>query len=379
VKLRTVIASFSLLLAPLLAVHAHVNAGGLTPLPMMQWNGFRLADAAMAGTKLEEAEGRLSVAVAPESVDWAKRAYAREPFATDSLFVLAMAQTAAGRDPKPILLASQELERRNRFVAVALLQEAANEGDLQAMLGLVDSLVRLRPAARGMFVRAFSGALRDANALPVMAEALSKNPPWAEAFWSAAPREEPALTHFLALRQQTSVGTTDASDASLLQTLVAAGKYETALDLWAELTGRDDPGLAFSNSTLHAPIGWRLAKGGNVNAHWEAEGRITAFIEAGTGGELSRQLVALDPGRYRFSARVASEEQAELRAELECASGAGSKQWRSIVWSEGAREAVWDVPGGACPHMWLVLRGSALDSPVAARTQLSELRFEKIG
>jgi len=371
--LRLGAAVAALLLAPALALQAQVNAGGAAPSWALDLNGFRLSDLARQSQGVSASEQASSFAVPPGTLALARQAYASEPLATDSLLILAN----SGLSPESakverILQLTYDIDQRNLFVGMNLLQRSVARGDLPAMLGLVDRLTRIRPEIAAQLPK----VLADSGSVPFLTDVLRQNPPWAAQFWRSVPNKELELANFLTLHRLVPAPANEAADARLLQALTGSGRYSEAMDLWRDLTGRSDIGTGFANSSRFAPIDWQLNRSGRVNARLGADGAMVAFVESGATGELARQLVALTPGRYRWSSAMTLQQgSGDVEVGLECAEPTADGQWRA---EPAGKPVSWDVPQGACRFAWLVVRGSAWQSNVPLRAELTEISFARV-
>lgn len=321
----------------------------------------------MTQVEASQAGGKVQLKAGPETIDIARRAYAQEPFATDALFVIGSMNPGSGMD---IYRSSQKLDKRNRLIGAMLLQDAAERSDLPAMLSLIDRLSRLRPAFSSEFVKAFSASLSDAGSLPLLELALNENPPWANAFWRAVPREGPALDNFLALRRRLSVGSDAQSDAALIKALVDAERYAEAYEFRGIITGRRDS-AADGSGAQYPPFDWQLAQSRNAQARFNAAGELEVFVDRGTEGELARKLVRLTPESLRLSGRVERQQgTGDIEAELVCASGKQENSWAAQSIDEGIS---WEIPLNSCSFAWLILKGSAWESQLPLRSTVSQL------
>jgi len=373
-SLRIGAAVAALLLAPVLALQAQVNAGGAAPSWAVGWNGFRVSDLARESLGVSMTDQTSLSAVPPGTVALARQAYASEPLATDALLILANSgQSPNSAEVERILQITYDIDQRNLIVGMNLLQRAVARADLPAMLGLVDRLARLRPEIASQLPK----VLADSDSLPFLTEVLRQNPPWAAQFWRSVPNRDPALANFLALRRMVPAPPNEAADARLLQALAGAGRYSEAMDMWRDLTGRSDIGAGFANSDRYAPIDWQLNHSGRANAQMVGDGGMSAFVESGATGELAKQLVVLKPGRYRWSGAVTLRQgTGEVEVGLECAETDGEGQWRA---GPAGQQVSWDVPQGACRFAWLVVRGSAWQSSVPLLADLTGMSFNRLG
>ncbi len=364
---RAFAALLAVALAPVLAVQAYVNSGGNVVQQAVGWNGFQLADRALSQVEGSEAAGQLQLRASAATVSSAKRAYEREPFATDALFVIGSMDRVTGTK---IYRASIHLDKRNRTIAAMLLQDAARQKNLPAMLDLIDRLSRLRPAFAAEFVKAFAGNLADPESMPVLERALNASPVWANAFWKSVPRDGAALDNFYSLRSEISKGSDAKSDAALIRALVNAGRFDEAFEFRSSLAGGAG-GLLTGSGEHYEPLHWQLSQGRNAQARFTSSNQLEVYIERGTAGELARKLVRLSPGTFTLIGRVVMNQgTGDIQAELICASGNQKQRWMAQLLSG---ETEWFIPAETCAYAWLIVKGSAWESPLPVRAVVDKL------
>jgi hypothetical protein len=172
----------------------------------------------------------------------------------------------------------------------------------------------------------------------------------------------------------------------LLGSLVAAGQYEKAHNIWARLahipSSSDrlifDPG--FKGSNAPPPFNWTLTSSTVGLAERQPGGRLHVIFYGQEDGVLASQLLVLEPGRYRLSMGLAGD-----------LSHAGSLSW--VVTCSGANAALlalrlsdsnpasrgvtFDVPAN-CPAQRFELVANAPELPQQADIIVSGLNLSLV-
>ena len=377
-KSRWSIAAAVLLLAatPVAFLQALVNSGGDAPRWARDWNGFRMADDArgrLSGDPENPQKGLTMGAGAPAL---ARAAYAREPLASDAVFVLALAQSPLDQEYRagPTARLGAEIDKRNALLELLLIADAARRQDFPAMFGYADVLAAAHPTLARSVLAPLFDRLGDPAAMPIVATALANNARWAGAFKSYVPRDEAALRNYLTLRHQAPAGERWESDEKLVGALVDHRMYEEAFATWRSLADADGNQFGFVTDDHFAPIGWRLVVRGDRVARIGDDGTMTLSVDRGAGGELARQLLDLPAGRYRLEAKIASPDaEPPLWVELRCATAKNAPRQPLTA------QAEFTVNEAGCPAYWLTIGASALESRHGVEATLSGWRFSKIG
>ncbi|MCJ8192035.1 hypothetical protein [Sphingomicrobium aestuariivivum] len=366
--MRYFCALLAIALAAPMALVATSNIQGAAPDWVESLNGFRIGEKVLerAAPTLLEPIGDPDLA--PALIEDARTAYAREPFATDALFVIA----ESGKfDGHAIQIQSQNLEKRNIRIALALLEKHTQRFDLEAMGPLLDQISRLRPEASEQYAKALLLGLNDPSTFEWLAGELANEPGWAMSFWRSPPKNGPALDNFLMLRlRQTKVDDQN-SDLRLVQKLVSAGRYDDAFDLH-ELIKEQSRGDETSLAYTYPPLDWQLMKGRDANARMTVPDHWTLYINDGTAGLLAERLVPLRSGQLRVEGELRSiSGQGELRMELQCAGPDGGERASQPF----AEKAIWVIDNPKCGYAWLRLQGAAWDSSVPFKATLRGVKI----
>ena len=363
---RIFLASLALLTAPCWAIYAQAASGGFLPEWAEPINGFRLADSALMEVRRTSNDENTSFKVSKSTADKARSAYVAEPFATNSLFIEALAVQDSRAE---ILSASRRIDKRNQLVGLSLLELEADRNAMKQVLSLVDELARVRPKLAPEFVSVLSASLTHESSESLLEQALASNPTWATAFWRRVPEETAALSRFLRLREKISPPADLASERSLLQALVNSKRFAEAFDLYGVLSQRE------ATQGAYPPIDWQLTRARDAQARQLSTGAYELFMERNTSGKFAERLVSLSAGEFALSGRIDTRQgDVSVHAELRCAEEAVHQGWMPRASFPNAN---WMIPSDSCRFAWLTLSGSTWDSSQPFKGRVSGLVFEK--
>ncbi len=364
-------AAACLALAPLLLFQAMASSNDPAG-PFLAMDGFNLAALSRTGMRVRQQNGVATLSVDEKSLDLARRAFVREPLATDALFILAVDERAReGADgTQPILEAAVGIDRRNRLLNTMQMEQAVRRRDFAAMSQSLDRLAKIEPAMAEEFVLPLIQALADERVLDPVREILGSSPVWASSFWMAVPNNAVLAGRMYQLRQTTDRGTTAESDARLMDALVAGERYADAFAFRDSLGARvEGTGFVAANGT--APFNWDVESSGELSMRQHGSNGYELFVQRGFSGELGRQLLRLAPGTYRFEARVTPVSQAaNFALRLRCADNPD----RVIGPRPLDGPVSFTVPPG-CRHWWLAIEGTAWESRGEIRAEIQDMQF----
>lgn len=364
-----------LVTSPFLLLQGLSNAR--VPAGPVSWNGFWEADLAGAFLQVDEDAPSLQLTVSDLGLEMATHAYTREPFATDALFLRAVDYRSRGAADRveQIVDLGLGLDKRNRQLGVFQLEQAALANDFAQAFATIDRLTITNPRLVLNFVQPLTAVLEQDGALPILREALADQPHWADAFWRSIPPTSDGVRKLYRLRQMTDAGSGQESDALLLSALVEKEFYSDAFEFWEMLVpGQEAEATAFMETTEYAPIGWRAVVAGDRSFSELGSGEFGVYVEEQTFGELARQLVRLEPGRYELSARVSPATAArDIEVELTCAFGTSD----SLVSQSLADAPQWRI-GEDCEIYWLILTGSAWERRSSLEASFSQMSLRQV-
>lgn len=175
--------------------------------------------------------------------------------------------------------------------------------------------------------------------------------------------------------------------ARLLETLINAGQYAKARQIWVRIArvpaaaaARPIFDAGFADNRTPPPFNWTLTSSTVGLAERQTGGRLHVVYYGQEDGTLASQMLVLDPGRYALSMRISgdSNRARSLAWVLACA---GSKtsllSLRLDQKAAAARGADFDVPAG-CAAQNLQLVGTAPEVPQEADVVIFNLALRRL-
>lgn len=348
------------------------------------WNGHPATEVSMAMTQI------------------ALSARSRRPVPDGVFATMADAAVKEPLAPEPYLVRGVQAELTGDVQGAERAFEAAQWRDprsLPAAYFLADRYLRTRDVSRGLAeVAALARLLPNGNVTvaPYLA-AYGRNP----ANWPALRtmfRANPGLGDSALLVLSSNIATAPASLAladpreraedahwlpGLINTLVAAGQYAKAHEVWTRTAAGQGGQLIYDASFVDKkalpPFNWALTSSGIGLADREPGGRLHVVFYGQEDGILASQLLMLAPGQYRLSMRLVGD-------------SARAKMLNWSIWcdrtdspiasvsldSAAVRGWQFTVPAG-CTAQWLKLSGASGDLPQQVDATVSGLKLERVG
>ncbi|GGD49774.1 hypothetical protein GRI62_07170 [Erythrobacter arachoides] len=369
--LRALLVVLVLLCAPLFVAQGIANSRQSPAL--LGWNGFWQANVARQFVMVQMEAGQPVMAIRDGGIDLAKDAFAKEPFATDALFLIASSLRANGAENEAATLVTRglSLDKRNRYLGAMDIQTAVTIGDFDLALAGIERLYRTSPSLSDGFLNAFKTILAQDGAEDIMLRALERRPVWANAFWTMVPPEPESVRRLYNLRLLTDEGTSEDTDARLLAGLAATEQYATVFALWDYLNEGSGNPTGFVATGGDGTLGWQVPEGETGHFSERGNGEFRLFVDARESRELARQLVRLQPGRYAFSADFSPKTAAEnFTASVQCAVNSPNEPIEQSL-STAAEFVISDQ----CAFYWLVLTGNAWERRTPLEATVSNMQL----
>ncbi len=300
------------------------NASLLPPaqgMSLAPWDArarLKLAEAELAaGLRAKE---RLAVAE-----DLARQALTRDPTLAAAWRTLGLAASAQQRpgEARDILRTAEQVSRRDLGIQLWLIEDAVQRQDVVRALHHYDSALRISLSSREMLFPILGGALAQPQMRAPLAAILSRDPPWAEAFYYSLAETPPASGALLDLLRQVDRPQLLRSSAPL-RIMVAnlAGRSDNgaAERVYRMLNPGADAGALLRNGGFERenavpPLDWQIEQAGSL-AIAQENGRLLVDGSSGAGGVIARQALALPGGTYRVSFRHGAEDGRVFRPSL---------------------------------------------------------------
>ncbi len=300
------------------------NASSLPParaFDLAPWDArtkLRLAEAELA--RGLQTKSRLAI-----SADLARQALTRDPTLAGAWRTLGLAAAAQQRpaQARKILQTAERVSRRDLGVQLWLIEDAVQRQDVVRALRHYDSALRVSLGSRELLFPILGQALEQPQMRAPLANILSRDPPWAEAFYYSLAENPPAggALHDLLGRVDRRVLLRSRAP---LHVLVAnlAGRNDNGAAVRVYRLLNDDPAAAgllrnggFDRENSVPPLDWQIEQAGSL-AIAQEDGRLLIDGSSGSGGVVARQALALPSGAYRVSFRHGAEPQRAFRPSL---------------------------------------------------------------
>ncbi|MBY8823613.1 hypothetical protein [Sphingomonas colocasiae] len=355
--------------------------------------GSPQVDLAIASSEFVADGGGQPVAT-PEIVRRGHDALRKSPLAAEPFLFDGAAAMAAGRAPVADRLFAEALRRdpRSQLTRLLLYQNLIGMGRYERGFRELMDLARLAPALVGPL----APQLAKLAVMPEMQASLHRtlrlNPAMHDALLLelVKARTDPSVILALAdpIRRTGPKGRPPSWQGAFLNSLIVRGQVAEAHRLWRRFTGIPavdgifDPD--FERRVAPPPFNWILADGGaGVAELTKGEGLAIEYFGR-QPAELARQLIVLEPGRYRFSARFSTEEadaDTGLEWRISCARSRivlGALPVPGTGGREVTAPIVFDVPDD-CAAQILALRGTPRDSGGASHAKIRGLGLKREG
>lgn len=287
----------------------------------------------------------------------------KAPLAPEPFFVRGVQAQLSGNQHEAIQAFSAAAARDPRSLAghYLLADALLRTGDAGPGLREVGILARLAPAGVASVAPYVTAYAKDRRNWVQLHELFKSNPALEGTVLTALAADASNADMVLELANDRKPGTQWLP--TLLNSLVAARKYEKAREIWANAAHvRNAIGQLydgnFAETAAPAPFNWALMSSGVGLAERGPRGGLHVIYYGREDGLLARQLLLLRAGEYRLSMSSAGNARA-LTWSVRC-DGAQAPIAAVPVKLAGTRPWNFTVPTG-CPAQWLELSGVAAD------------------
>jgi len=222
---------------------------------------------------------------------------------------------------------SDAMERRDIGTQLWLIENAAEENDVNRALRHYDTALRIGKSSRALLYPTLTNAMDSPLIRERFQPLMKANPPWLETFlrFAVSKTENPvALARLARLNGGWPQGAAFSSlDTELLARLVSDGHFAAAAEHFRGIEGADPSILTTlrltdaSTDPRLAPMTWQGFRIDGIETYILAAPQgagaveIEAEIEAGFKGPVARKFLALEPGGYRLSASLQAEDHSQ--------------------------------------------------------------------
>jgi hypothetical protein len=167
----------------------------------------------------------------------------------------------------------------------------------------------------------------------------------------------------------------------LMNTLIGAGQYAKAHEIWSRASGSPTDALihdvSFSDTLAPPPFNWSLTSSPVGLTERQAGGRLHVVFYGQQDGILASQLLLLQPGPYRLAVQVLGDPVRARALNWSIWCDKAASPIASVALDEATRGWRFDVPTG-CPAQWLKLSGSSGDISQQVDVTIGSLKLDRI-
>ena len=323
--------------------------------------------------------------VSPATLDLVRDAARKAPLAAEPYLVRGVEGQVAGdqRLATEAFVAARLRNGRSIPARYFLAEQYFRKGDAARGLREIAILARMIPDGVNNLAPFVASYARDPRTQPHLRALFRSDPPLEQAALTTL-ATDPRNTDLI-LGLATPSRTAPQWTEMLLRSLIAAGEYAKAREVWARLAHVAPPTDSifdpqFRGSAAPAPFNWTLTSSTIGLAEPQPGGRLHLIFYGQEDGLLAGQLLVLNPGRYRLSMRVDGDvaHAASLKWTVACArSGQNLLTLPLSDAKRAAAGATFDVPPD-CGAQNLQLTGSAPELPQEVEATVSGLSLVRV-
>jgi len=227
---------------------------------------------------------------AKAALPWALEAYRLEPLVPKAHAILALAED----DPekrRQILDAALALNRREPRLQAVVLQQQVTDADYPAAIASLDRILRVKPSQYNELFPLLINVFAQEGAIEEFANILDGSSEWHGRFFRFAATQPSALGNLAELRGQMSFED-EATDQTLLRSLVREGDVATAYSLYQRIAGSDATDAVGAWLNDYPPFDWSLTDGAGLRAQPSLNGKeLEISVKPGKGGVVASRLM----------------------------------------------------------------------------------------
>lgn len=312
-------------------------------------------------------------------------AASKEPLAPEPFLARGAQAELAGNDglAQRAFEAAQWRDPRSRPAAYFLADRYFRTGNIGHGLREVAALARLSPNGPETLAPHLVEYARNPGNWPALGSLFRANPELADPALTALATNLSTAPAVLALADSHE----RAEDARwlppLVNTLVAAGQYSKAHEIWAR-TARSAAGNSqaiydstFSDKTAVAPFNWTLASSAIGLAERAPGGRLHVIFYGEEDGILASELLLLRPATYRLSLQLFGDATRARMLTWSIWCDRSDAPIASSGLDKASRGWTFTVPSG-CEAQWLKLSGSSRDRTQQVDVTIGNLKLDQV-
>ena len=350
-------------------------------------------DLAMNGAQmLDAAEGnaRIGSAVAGKVAAGARAVLHAEPFDVAALRLLGIAQEVEAEGSGQSLLSlAERVSRRDLVTQLALIEHAAQAGDVAGALRHYDRALAVHPQVDEQLFPILARALGEVAIRPRLVAYAKRDWFTRFAYKAISLGADPVAYSALLRASGTALDAELAGQlvSGAIGRLVAEGRFVDAERVAEALPGLRrgalrDPGFTPDTVDKRLDIlGWRLADNEVASAFVEGDGRLSIRIASNRTSAVAQRTTVLPEGAYRIAVATgyqADTPRARLTWEVRCRGMGGTVLWQTMLPARGVSQAaVFAVPPRCAAQDWRLSATSAV-SQFPSEAQVVGLHLEAV-
>lgn len=369
--------------------------GQFSPLPTNGAFTVQSSSALLATAETALQKGDKIASLRPqigEARALARRAYAREPLAVESLRNVAIADDRLGRraNQKELMALASQFTRRNTGVDFWLAQYHGRRGDIPATLKWLDYALTTSTTASEMMMPRLVQVVQDPQSIEPLSQLLGRDPVWAQEFWDSITEAKTSYVNVARIRRalyQSGRRLDRRHDEMLMVLLVREGSFAEAEALASAMPSpaisrqRDASELVtegdFAGAASLPPFGWELIGGSQIDVYRDAaKGTLRIGSYGESGGTVARQLVKLPKGPIQVRAAFKdwnAQANGAIFASIKCAE-LNDGTAPAIIELTGPRVSqTVNVGRSDCPYHWLGINVRAREDRRAVDADLDAI------
>lgn len=302
---------------------------------------------------------------------------AAEPFAVEGALALRRADYERAEQ---FLLPARQLDPRNRGVRFLLADTYLSQQKVELALRELVTLAQLSPEMVPAITASLAGFARVPGALTKLQQALSSHPDLKSALLYQL-ADNPANAQLVVTMASPVRPADQLADwqQRLLSSLVTAGRYKSAFDLWQRFSRRSAATIGnFADAEVHSPFTWTLAEGGEGTANADGDSLDVDFFGR-TDVALASRVLLLEPGTYelRFELAGATSDPSVLHWVITCLPGGRDLSNAPLVRAASGPVSIPIQVPADCQAVRFELKGFGQTYPTELSLTLSNLELHK--
>lgn len=346
-----------------------------------------LRSEAMAQIGLAAARGELPSA---ETMNRVRLLASRAPLEPDPFLVeaaLAQKRGEAARAAR-LLVEARRRDPRSPGARYLLADQLIRNGDIVEGLKEMTALSRMVPGTADQLVPDLVAYARMPGAISQLRQLFRESPDLLPVLLSSLAADAANADLILELAQSSTASSNPRRwRAKLLKSLVDAGMYAKAYQVWARFAGVRTPptGLFrpdFAPTPEPPPFNWTLAQSGGGVADPAPGGGLRVLYYGRRLTTLATQLMLLPAGRYELSFAVTGDagSDGQLRWRIACLPSGPRVLDLTLTRANTARAAgQFQVPSSGCAAQRIELIGAPADTPRSSDATIAQLRLSRVG